>query len=211
MKVTKFGHSCLLVEENGVRILFDPGSFSNLQDSVQNLDIILITHEHLDHCDPESIKNILKNNPTVKIFTNHGVGAVLDKEGIEYKILEDGEQTTYKDVLVEAFGDRHCVIYNSIPQIQNTGYFINHKLFYPGDNFINPGKSVPVLALPVAAPWLKISETLDYAQAIHPQFWFAAHDGMLKDPDFGSRWPATLLEPLGMKFIKLEIGQETEI
>ncbi len=201
----------MLVEEKGVRILFDPGSFSNSQDSVQNLDIILITHEHADHCDPISIKNILKNNPVVKIFTNSGVGAVLNKEGINYEILEEGGSIVYKDILIEAYGDKHAIIYSSIPQIQNTGYFINNKLFYPGDNFINPGKPVQVLALPVAAPWLKISETLDYAQAVHPESWFAAHDAMLKNPDFGSRWPAALLEPMGMKFIKLEIGQETEV
>lgn len=211
MKLTKFGHACFLVEEKSVRILFDPGNFSTLQDGVQSLDLILITHEHADHCDPQSIKDILKNNPAVKIFTNSSVGAVLSKEGINYEILEEGGSIVYKDVLVEAFGDKHAVIYKTIPQIENTGYFINNKLFYPGDNFIHPGKEVAILALPVAAPWLKISETLDYAQVVHPRSWFAAHDGMLKNPDFGSRWPANLLEPMGMKFIKLEIGQETEI
>lgn len=201
----------MLIEENGVRILFDPGNFSTLQDGVKNLDFILITHEHVDHCDPQSIKNILKNNPAVKIFTNSGVGAVLAKEGINYEILEEGGSIVYKDVLVEAFGDKHAIIYTAIPQIQNTGYFINNKFFYPGDNFINPGKPVLVLALPVAAPWLKISETLDYAQAVRPASWLAAHDGMLKNPEFGSHWPASLLEPMGMKFIQLEIDQETEV
>lgn len=211
MKITKFGHSCVLIEEKGVRILFDPGSFSNSQDGVENLDIILITHEHADHCDPVSLKNILKNNPTVKIFTNSGVVSVLDKEGIKYDLLEEGGSVVYKDVLIEAFGDKHAIIYSTIPQIQNTGYFINNKFFYPGDNFINPGKPVEILALPVSAPWLKISETLDYAQLIRPSAWFAAHDGMLKNPDFGSRWPVILLEPLGIKFIKLEIGQPAEV
>ena len=49
MKITKFGHSCLLVEENGVRILFDPGSYSTAQNDVKNIDVVLITHEHSDH------------------------------------------------------------------------------------------------------------------------------------------------------------------
>lgn len=212
MKIIKFGHSCLLLEENGVRILFDPGNFSDgKQDSVRDLDIILITHEHQDHCDPQSIKNILQNNPGVKIFTNHGVGAILQKEGINFEIIEEGGSVVYKDILVEAFGDKHAVIYQTISQIQNTGYFVNNKFFYPGDAFIVPPKMVEILALPVSAPWCKIAEVLDYAQTIHPQKWVAAHDGMLKNPDFGSRWPAMLLEPMGIKFIKLELGQETEI
>ena len=90
MKIIKFGHSCFLIEENDVRILFDPGNYSNLQDGVQNLDIILITHQHADHCYPQSIKNILKNNPSVKIFTNSGVGAVLNKEKIDYDANTEG-------------------------------------------------------------------------------------------------------------------------
>ncbi|MBI2052837.1 MAG: MBL fold metallo-hydrolase, partial [Candidatus Ryanbacteria bacterium] len=28
MKITKFGHCCLLIKENGVRILTDPGTYS---------------------------------------------------------------------------------------------------------------------------------------------------------------------------------------
>lgn len=211
MKITKFGHSCFLIEENDVRILFDPGNYSNLQDGVQNLDIILITHQHADHCDPQSIKNILKNNPSVKIFTNSGVGAVLNKEKIDYKILEEGGSIVYKDVLIEAFGNKHAIIYYAVAQIQNTGYFINNKFFYPGDNFINPGKPVPVLALPVAAPWLKISETVDYAQLIQPQIWLAAHDGMLNNQEVNEHRHDGFIDPMGIKFVKLKIGQEIEI
>ena len=50
MKITKFGHSCLLVEEGGARILLDPGKYSILQNNVENVDAIVITHEHQDHC-----------------------------------------------------------------------------------------------------------------------------------------------------------------
>lgn len=49
MKITKFGHCCLLIEENGVRILTDPGTYSTQQSEVKNIDFVLITHEHADH------------------------------------------------------------------------------------------------------------------------------------------------------------------
>jgi Beta-lactamase superfamily domain len=34
MRLTKFGHSCLLVEEGGARVLLDPGSFSDRRAAV---------------------------------------------------------------------------------------------------------------------------------------------------------------------------------
>lgn len=210
MKLTKFGHSCFLIEENNIRILFDPGSFSTIPNNLKNIDFILITHEHADHCDLDSLKNILKDNLTAKIFTNNGVGAVLKKDGIAYEILEDGQNFIFKDVLIEAFGDKHSIIYSGIPQIQNTGYFINNKFFYPGDNFINPGKPIPVLALPISAPWMKISEALDYALALAPRKCLPAHDGILVNPNWFHRLPKTILENNGIEFLSITDGEEIE-
>ncbi len=149
MKITKFGHCCLLIEEQGIRILTDPGTYSTQQDEVKSINVILITHEHADHFHIESLKKVLKNNPQAKIITNRSVGALLEKEGIVFNIVEDGESYSGKDVLIEGFGKEHALMHTSVPPIQNTGYFIANKLFYPGDAFTNPGKPVEILALPV--------------------------------------------------------------
>ena len=104
MKVTKYGHCCLLIEKNDTRILTDPGSFTTEQNNVKNIDVVLITHEHQDHFHIGSLKNILKNNPHVKIITNKGVGKLLDKEDIKYELVEDGQHAKIKNVLIEGFG-----------------------------------------------------------------------------------------------------------
>jgi L-ascorbate metabolism protein UlaG (beta-lactamase superfamily) len=71
MKVTKFGHCCLLIEDNGVRVLTDPGNRSeDRQNDVQNLDAVIITHDHEDHLHIESLEAIMKNNPQAVIITN---------------------------------------------------------------------------------------------------------------------------------------------
>jgi len=82
MKITKFAHSCLLVEDGSARILFDPGNYSTKQNELRNLDAILVTHEHQDHYDLNNVKAILGNNPNVQIQTNQGVGAALNKDGV---------------------------------------------------------------------------------------------------------------------------------
>lgn len=210
MKITKFGHCCLLIEEKGVRILTDPGIYSTQQNEVKNIDVILITHEHADHCHVDSLKALLKNNPQAQVITNNDVGALLTKEGISFGLVEDGQKADIRGVLIEGFGRDHALIHASIPQIQNTGYFIDGKIFYPGDAFVIPGKPVEILALPVAGPWMRLAEAIDYALEIKPQTCFPVHEGMLKQPGPSHLIPSKVLGSQGIKFVVLEIGQEHE-
>ena len=210
MHITKFGHCCLLIEENGVRILTDPGTYSTQQNEVKNIDVVLITHEHADHVHIDSLKAILKHNPLAQVITNTSVGALLEKEGIAFQIVEDGQQTTKNGVLIEGFGNVHALLHASIPPIQNTGYFVANKLFYPGDAFTNPGKHVEILALPVAGPWMKLAEAIDYALEIKPNICFPVHDGILKSPGLTHLIPPKVLEPKGIMFMILEIEKKSE-
>ena len=210
MKITKFGHCCLLIEEGGLRILTDPGDYTTEQNLVTDIDVILITHEHGDHLHIPSLQAVRQNNPQAKIITNRGVGLLLDKEDIPYMLVEDGQSLVEKGILLEAFGAKHHFIYEGIPELMNTGYFINNKLFYPGDALTNPGKPVEVLALPLLAPWLKVTEAVDYAKLIKPAVCFPVHDGMLKITGNFYKFPQTRLAPLGIKFVPLEIEKPTD-
>ena len=210
MKITKFGHCCLLIEEQALRILTDPGSYSTGQETAKNIDVILITHEHQDHLHIDSLKNVLKNNPQAKVITNKGVAILLDKEKIEYSLVEDTQSITEKNVLIEGFGQKHAVMYSTLPRVDNTGYFIANRLFYPGDALTNPNKSVEILALPVAGPWLKLSEAIDYAKEINPKVCFPVHESILKEPGATHRIPPMILEPLGIKFQVIEEGKSAE-
>lgn len=210
MRITKYGHCCLLIEEGGLRILTDPSLFSTGQESARNIDIILITHEHSDHFHIESLKTILANNPQAKVVTNHAVGALMGKANLVFELLEHGQSRKDKNVLIEGIGTEHAVIYPTIPNVQNTGYFIGNKMFYPGDAFTNPERPVDILALPVAGPWMKISEAIDYAKAIKPKIWFPVHEAILKDPMLGFRAPLIVLPPLGIPGQILELGKEID-
>ncbi|MFA6099972.1 MAG: MBL fold metallo-hydrolase [Patescibacteria group bacterium] len=207
MTITKYGHCCLLIEEGGLRILTDPGSYSTLPDGLNSIDLILLTHEHQDHLHIDSLKTVLKNNPQAKVLTNKTVGSLLEKEGIAYQLIEDGQSVTEKGILVEGFGKEHAVIYPTIPVTENIGLFIAGKLFYPGDALTEPHHPVEILALPVAGPWLKLSEAIDYALKLKPRVCFPVHDGILKNPGLCHRLPSTVLEPQDIKFIAMEEGK----
>ena len=213
MKIKKLGHCCLVIEINGTRIMTDPGSYT-LEDQVKekNIDLILITHEHADHFHIESLQQILKNNSRAKIITNNGVGKLLASEGIEYEVLENKISKNISGVELEAHDCKHEEIFEEIGQVQNTGFFIEKKLFYPGDAFYNPGKSVEILALPVAGPWTRIKDAMRYVLDIKPKICFPVHDGMLS-PNFGTchRVPALVLPKFNIIFKTFEEHNEEEL
>jgi len=94
-----FGHSSYLIKVDGLRILVDPifsitpspfsfigskafmGTDVVTAEQFKNIDILLITHDHYDHLDYQSI---LKIAPQAKsIVTSLGVGAHLERWGIK--------------------------------------------------------------------------------------------------------------------------------
>jgi L-ascorbate metabolism protein UlaG (beta-lactamase superfamily) len=123
MKITKYGHCCLLIDTGGIRLLTDPGNFSTMQNDAQDVDAILITHEHADHLHIDSLKEILKHNSNAKVVTNPSVGKLLETEGITYSSVADGESIDIKGVMVEGMGTTHHEIYKEMGQVENTGYF----------------------------------------------------------------------------------------
>lgn len=226
MKITKLGHCCLVVEitpllsqttvlslirENKtVRIMTDPGAWTTRQNEEKGIDYIFITHEHQDHFHVESLKTVLKNNPQAKVVTNRAVGKLLDVETIPYEILEHGNEQNFGGVHVEGHGEKHATIYQDFGTVQNTGYFFANRFFYPGDAFFNPEKPVEILALPVAGPWMKMAEAIDYAKTLKPKVCFPVHDGFLK---FGGPFhlvPQKLLPPAGIPFEVIPDGGSRE-
>ena len=210
MKITKFGHSCLLVEEDGVRILFDPGSYSVIPENLDNIDVILITHEHFDHYTPEILKKLLDKNKDAQVITNSGVGAQLDKAGIAYQVIEDGQGIKIGKVEIEGEGTEHALIHSSRPVCANTGYFIAGKFFHPGDALYIPSRPVEILALPIVAPWLKICEAIDYALELKPKKCFPIHDANIKIPGMTHKLPKEILGEKGIEFMILENDKEYE-
>lgn len=208
MTITKLSHCCLLIEVKGLRILTDPGIYSDAQNALENIDLVLITHEHSDHLHIESLKIVLKNNPNAAVYTTQVVSDLLKAENIKATVFKNGDSQTFSNVLIEAYGELHAQIHSTIPQSTNIGFFIDNKLFYPGDAFTIPGKQVDVLALPVAGPWVKISDAVDYALQVNPKIAFPVHDAVLKAQG-GTFFvvPKLVLEKQNIQFIELYDGQ----
>ena len=181
MQITKYAHACLLIEENGVRIIADPGNWNPLPDAT-DVAAVLITHEHGDHCDEEQIKQILAKNPSARVISHAAVAEILGKVGVTVEVLEEGSTTDVNGVSISSHGHDHAIIYGDVPPCRNSGYLIGGTLFLPGDalHTVPPGK-IAALALPVGGPWMKLAEAIDYAKSVAPALVFPIHDAMYQE------------------------------
>jgi len=209
MRISKYIHSCLLIEDDGDKILFDPGKFSFVEgmvkpDTFRDLSAVILTHQHPDYVDDAALKKILENNRAAIVITNTEIKSRLDKEGVvAAEVLEDGSRAI-GNFTVKALVAQHAPILNAaLPQ--NIAYVVNNTLLHPGDSFassLDAWKSIPVLALPIMAPWMTELEVAEFARRMSPQKIIPVHDGYAKDFFLQQRYEnyQKYFSPLGIDF-----------
>lgn len=186
MKITKFLHSCVLIEDKESKVLIDPGSFSFAPGELEAKDVkgisaILITHAHADHLDAEVIKILMNNNPGCKVFANADSGKLLDQAGIAYELFNQGDREV-AGFKVTAFSAPHQPIFNfSMPE--NTAFLLNGKFLHPGDSYADSvfQYKPEVLALAVAGPWMNMNQGFDFSQKCSAKKVIPIHDGHIKE------------------------------
>lgn len=181
MQLTHFGHSCLLAEFNDTRVLFDPGNFSHGFEGITGLSAIVITHQHPDHVDVSRLPALLEGNPNAALYADPQTAEQL---GAPCRAVRVGDTLPVGELTIRAIGGRHAVIHPEIPVIDNISYLVGDgehpaRLMHPGDALFVPDEPVDVLAAPAAAPWMRISEAIDYLRAVAPERAVPIHQGIV--------------------------------
>lgn len=172
MKITKFGHSCLMAEMPAPvnrTVLFDPGGFSQVPvETLEYLDDIFITHNHFDHCDPELIQKLVTKFPDVRITATAETVAQLAGTGIQaHETAPEG---------VQFFESPHAdggPLMSVVPS--QVGFHYLDMLSHPGDSH-NFTETKPILALPVVAPWGSTANAVRVALELKPKYVIPVHD-----------------------------------
>ena len=119
--IVPFGHATFFVRLNGIQILIDPvigkipatkryTEFPINPEKLINLNYILVSHAHYDHCDKDSLKLIQKQNPNAKFLTGLKMGSLLRKWVGNNEIQEAGwyqQYNTDNDVEICFLPSRH--------------------------------------------------------------------------------------------------------
>ncbi len=210
MRFTKFGHACVRLETDGTAVVLDPGVFTG-EEAVEGATAVLITHEHPDHYSADHLRRT-----DAPVFTIAAVAAKIREEAPDLAervtVVEPGQQLDI-GVPVQVVGEKHAVIHPEMPHFDNSGYLLDvegERIYHPGDSLTLPSTEVDVLLLPVSAPWLKISECIDFARDVGAPHSVAIHDKIYSDLGLG--FADSLLQPMladrGQTYVRLEEGAE---
>jgi len=160
LRITWLGHSTMLIESAGLRVLTDPVfgprigpvSFAGPRRfhpvpatiaQLPKLDAILVSHDHLDHLCKTSIVELAKLR--VPVITSLGVGTHLEKFGIEQIIeLDWWEQHTmlggnlgFTAVPAHHFSGRTLIDRNTTLWSSWVIQTPRHRLFFSGDTGVH--------------------------------------------------------------------------
>lgn len=212
--ITTWGHSAVRIERDGHRLVIDPGTFSDPA-VLDDAEAVLITHEHPDHVAVDPLVAALAANQSLVVSAPASVVTQLTDAGAatgQVKAVAPGEELRVATFAVEVLGGAHAPVHPSQPVVANHAYLVEGLVLHPGDSFTTPpaSRSVEVLLLPVAAPWLKLAESVDYAREVGPRTVVPIHDALLNDAGkaLADRVAGPLVKPAS--YLRLGVGESLD-
>ena len=170
IRITKLTHACVRVSIGGIVLLIDPSTWSEPVEFV-GADACLITHEHADHVDPNRLAPL-----GIPVFVPEG--AQID--GLEVTRVAARSTFSAAGIPVRAVGERHAFVYKDRPSCANFGYLIDERVYHPGDAHALPEAPVETLLVPMAGPWFKVGDAIEFVRAVSPERSIGIHDAMLR-------------------------------
>ncbi|MFI7548884.1 MBL fold metallo-hydrolase [Micromonospora sediminimaris] len=179
MRLTKYTHSCVRLEHDGVVLVIDPGAWSEPR-ALVGADAVLVSHEHTDHIDVLRLAGL-----GVPVFAPEG--AVLpDLAPLTVTRVRPGQRFTAAGLDVTAVGGRHATIHGGQPDCPNLGYLVADAVYHPGDSLAPPDRPVRTLLVPAQASWLKLTEAIDFAVGVGAAEVLPIHDAQLNERGLAS-------------------------
>ncbi|PFG41925.1 L-ascorbate metabolism protein UlaG (beta-lactamase superfamily) [Isoptericola jiangsuensis] len=189
IELTTWGHAGLRLERDGVRVVLDPGSFTDPA-VLDGATAVLVTHGHPDHVVPERLAAVLDARPALTVRAPASVVDALRTAGAPPDRVHEvspGDVLSVAGLPVRVLGGEHAEVHPQVPVPENVGYLVAGVL-HPGDAWtpVPDDATVDVLALPVAGPWVRLGDAVDYAVRVAPRVAVPVHDAVLSDLGKGS-------------------------
>ena len=148
-RLTWLGHSTVLVELDGVRLLTDPVLSRRVTylrrhaaalEAPRDLDAMLVSHAHWDHLD---VRTLARIGRTLPVVLPRGAGRLLRRRGFTRVIeLDAGEETRFGTVVVRAVPAEHDASRGPLGlRSQALGFVISgsRTIYFAGDTDLFEG------------------------------------------------------------------------
>ena len=178
LDINWLGHATFMIKGNGKTIYFDPFV---LPPSPEKADLILITHDHYDHCDSSKV-NMIKKPDTVIITTQNASR----KLSGNVRTVKAGDTLTEKGISIQA-----VPAYNSSkpfhPKGSGVGFVIDingTKVYHAGDTDFIPemsGIKTDIALLPIGGTYTMDEEdAVKAVLSIKPKIVIPMHYGYIE-------------------------------
>jgi L-ascorbate metabolism protein UlaG (beta-lactamase superfamily) len=219
-RLTFLGHSTVLIEIAGVRILTDPVLFDRIgplrrtvtsldPDLYRRIDLALVSHLHLDHFDVPSLRLL---GPALRIVVPAGAGRLLDR--LDFANVDElgaGEGIVSGAVRVTATHAAHGGFRPPFgPNAAAVGYLVeagDARIYFAGDTDLFPGMAdlAPDLDVALLPVWgwgpnlgrghLDPGRAAQALRLLRPRYAVPIHWGTLWPLGFGRVRPGRLSDP----------------
>lgn len=172
MRMTRFTHSCVRLESDGQTLVIDPGIWSE-PSALDDVDAVLVTHEHKDHVDQLRVAGL---NKSVHAPAGSALNSVANTE------VQVGEVVEVAGFKVTAVGGKHAKVVEAQQPCVNLGYIIEDGLLYhPGDSLHVPDRPIEILLVPIQASWVRTSEVIEFVHRVAPRKAYGIHEAQLSE------------------------------
>jgi len=168
------GHASFRIDGEKV-IYIDPWNVKQAEPA----DLILVTHEHFDHCSPEDIKKIQKKGTIVVTVSD-----CAEKLQREVKIVKPGDSLTVSDIEVEAV-PAYNIKKSFHPKANGWVGFVftvaGKRIYHAGDTDLIPEMEeikADIVLLPVGGTYtMDAKEAAEAANKMKPEIAIPMHYG----------------------------------
>jgi L-ascorbate metabolism protein UlaG (beta-lactamase superfamily) len=234
-RITWLGHSTVLVELDGTRVLTDPALRNRVAHlrrtkpadagMLYSLDGVLVSHLHYDHLDYPSLERLGRSVPVV---VPRGAGGLLRRRRFERVVeVETGEEVRIGDLVVRATHADHEGGRGFLgTEVAALGYLIrgSHRIYFAGDTDLFEGMATLSASLDVALVpiwgWgpslgpghLDPHRAAEALRLLRPRLAVPIHWGTYAPLGFGRLQTALLADPVAeFRRHAAELAPEVEV
>ena len=190
-EIKRIAHAFIMIKTDDKTIYIDPYFTDSMPEKIKEFyqnpekaDLLLITHEHHDHCDPSTFENMITED--TKIVAPENCRSKINRNFTAVKV---GDTTSYEGIRIEVVPAYNIKRKRDSgepfhPKGEGVGYMITIKdktIYHPGDTENIPEMKdiddVDIAFLPIDGTYtMDIDEAVEAAKVIGPNTIIPIHE-----------------------------------